>query len=220
MLCTSARRPADNTASIILPTPPAQHRKPLFKEFQKEQFRGIRYYINFCHAKPFPTRTIYQQTNYAHCNSGKGPDSSPGLSSELWRKGGEVTMKAPSLHVTGQKHSNTRICTNIRICTKQIFLSYASQFKWSLTRRSTEYPASPMDLHENCCLHKNCRLSPGMDHLVDTAFSFILLFLTSFCLPAAFFSFFFSTFPSFLKAICICGNHACVHHPHQHTSSS
>lgn len=79
----------------------AQHSKSLYKEFQKEQFRSVRYYINFHHAKPFPTRTICQQSNYTHCSSGKEPDLSPGLSSELWRNWGEVTMKAPALHVTG-----------------------------------------------------------------------------------------------------------------------
>lgn len=80
-----------------------------------------------------------------------------------------------------------------------------------------------MDWHRNCCLHKNCSLSPGMDHLVDTAFSFLLLFLASFFLPACLLHFLFpsfSTFPSLSKTVCICGNHACVHHPHQHTSSS
>lgn len=67
---------------------------------------------------------------------------------------------------------------------------YASQFIWSLIRRSNEYPESPMDLHGSCCLHKNCRLSPSMDHLVDTAFSFILLSLTSFFLPVCLLHFF------------------------------
>lgn len=186
---------------------------PLYKEFQEEQFRGVRYYINFCHTKPFPTRTVCQQSNYTHCNSGKAPDSSPGLSSELWRKWGEVTMKARSLHVAGYKHSSTRICRNICPELGILFHTYASQSNWNLTGRSTEYPASLMDWHGNCCLHKNCRLSPGMDHLVDTAFSFILLFLTSFFLPACLLHFLFpssSTFPSFSKAICICGNHTCL----------
>lgn len=120
-------------------------------------------------------------------------------------------MKAPSLHVTGQKHSRMRICRNICPELVILFHTYASQFIWSLIRRSNEYSASPMDLHRSCCLHKNCRLSPGMDHLVDTAFSFILLFLTplSFFPPACllhFFSFLFY-FSSLLEAICICGNH-------------
>lgn len=78
-----------------------------------------------------------------------------------------------------------------------------------LTGRSGEYPVSLMDLNGNCCLHRAVGFSPGMDHLVDTAFSFILLCLSSFFLPACLLYFFSlsSTFPSLSEAICICGNH-------------
>lgn len=81
-----------------------------------------------------------------------------------------------------------------------------------LTGRSGEYPVSPMDLNGNCCLHRVVGFSPGLDHLVDAAFSFILLCLSSFFLPSCLLYFFLSfyTYPSLSKAICICGNHACL----------
>lgn len=62
-----------------------------------------------------------------------------------------------------------------------------------LTGRTGEYPVSPMDLNGNWCLHRAVGFSPGLDHLVDTVFSFILLGLSSFFLPSCplyFFSFF------------------------------
>lgn len=63
-----------------------------------------------------------------------------------------------------------------------------------LTGQSGEYPVSPMDLNGNCCLHRAVGFSPGMDHLVDTAFSFMLLCLSSFFLLACLLYFFFSFF--------------------------
>lgn len=103
------------------------------------------------------------------------------------------------------------ICRNICLELGILFHTCASQFKWSLIR-STEYPTSPMDLHGNCCLHKNCRLSPGMDHHGHSFLlyiAFCLHFLSS-SLAAAFFFLSFSTSPSLSKAICICGNCTCL----------
>lgn len=93
-----------------------------------------------------------------------------------------------------------------------------------LTGRSGEYPVSPMDLNGNCCLHRAVGFSPGMDHLVHTAFSFILLCLSSFFLPSCLLYFFFFLFllshPCQKLFVSVGIIHACVHHPHQHTSSS
>lgn len=93
-----------------------------------------------------------------------------------------------------------------------------------LTGRSGEYPVSLMDLNGNCCLHRAVGFSPGMDHLVNTAFSFILLCLSSFFLPACLLYFFFFflllSHPCQKLFVSVGIIHACVHHPHRHTSSS
>lgn len=90
-----------------------------------------------------------------------------------------------------------------------------------LTGRSGEYPVSPMDLNRNCCLHRAIGLSPGMDHLADTAFFFILPCLSSSCLPACcIFFLFLLSHPCQKLFVSVGIIQACVHHPHQHTSSS
>lgn len=78
-----------------------------------------------------------------------------------------------------------------------------------LTRRGSGCAASFRDLNGNYCLRRAVGFSLGMDHMVGTGFSLIVLWLAPFSLSSCLLYFFFSfcTFPTPSKAICAFGNH-------------
>lgn len=64
MLCTSATRPTSNTACIILPLHLPNIVSHYIKNFKRSSLEAQDnpHYINFCHIKPFPTTTVYQES--------------------------------------------------------------------------------------------------------------------------------------------------------------